>query len=99
MFDARFSSKRIGRTLVLFAEVLGVLITAPSVRAQTESVLYSFTGGADGGNTYARLVGDSKGNFYGTTLNGGYGYGTVFVVSPTGTETALYSFKGGGRRS
>ena len=62
-------------------------------RAGTETVLYSFSGGTDGGQPDAALIRDSKGNLYGTTSNGGaHGIGTVFEVSPAGTETVLYSF-------
>lgn len=64
----------------------------------TFSVLYSFTGGSDGGNSYASLLEDSKGNFYGTTAGGGtcggYGCGVVFELTSGGQETALYSFTG-----
>src|ERR1700731_1099614 len=35
--------------------------------AGTETVLHSFTGGADGGYPLAGLIGDSAGNLYGTT--------------------------------
>jgi uncharacterized repeat protein (TIGR03803 family) len=63
----------------------------------TETVLYSFTGGADGNVPVAGLVRDIKtGNLFGTTLYGGAsGNGTVFQVTPSGTETVIYSFKGG----
>ena len=61
-----------------------------------ETVLYSFTGGVDGGNPTAVLVRDAQGNLYGTTRNGGaYGNGTVFELDTTGKETVLYSFTGG----
>jgi uncharacterized repeat protein (TIGR03803 family) len=61
-----------------------------------ETVVYSFTGGADGAGPEAGLVRDSKGSLYGTTSAGGaYGHGTVFKVAPTGQETVLYSFTGG----
>jgi uncharacterized repeat protein (TIGR03803 family) len=61
-----------------------------------ETVLYSFTGGADGGNPWAGLIQDAQGNFYGTAWGGGaYGGGTVFKVDGSGTETVLYSFTGG----
>jgi uncharacterized repeat protein (TIGR03803 family) len=61
-----------------------------------ETVLYSFTGGADGGDPLAALIQASDGNFYGTTGSGGTnGQGTVFKLTPTGVETVLYSFAGG----
>ncbi len=61
-----------------------------------ETGLYSFTGGADGGNPQSSLIFDASGNLYGTTYAGGaYGFGTVFEVTPAGKETVLYSFKGG----
>jgi uncharacterized repeat protein (TIGR03803 family) len=45
-------------------------------------VLWSFTGGADGGDTTAGLVLDN-GMLYGTTsLGGQYAEGTVFSVTP-----------------
>lgn len=39
--------------------------------AGKESVIYSFTGGADGYEPSSGLIRDSKGNFYGTTFFGG----------------------------
>jgi uncharacterized repeat protein (TIGR03803 family) len=62
----------------------------------TETTLYSFAGYPnDGANPYAGLVQGSDGNFYGTTYyGGGYNYGTVFRISPSGTETTLYNFAG-----
>src|ERR1700722_13371571 len=38
-----------------------------------ETVLYNFTGGADGGGPVDSLTFDSKGNLYGTTVTGGQG--------------------------
>ncbi|HEY6770525.1 MAG TPA: choice-of-anchor tandem repeat GloVer-containing protein, partial [Candidatus Sulfotelmatobacter sp.] len=69
-------------------------------RAQTFTVLYSFTGGTDGGGVWGSVVMDKQGNLYGTTTGGGaYGYGTVFELSPNGdgtwTEIVLHSFKNG----
>lgn len=62
----------------------------------TESVLYSFTGSADGGHPFAGLLRDNKGNFYGTSVDGGaLSNGVVFRVDAMGKETVLHSFKGG----
>jgi len=66
--------------------------------AGVESVIYNFAGGADGSHPVAGLFRDAKtGNLFGTTVYGGAtNNGTVFVLNPTtGTETVLYSFKGG----
>lgn len=61
-----------------------------------ETVLYSFTGGADGGEPLGRLIRDAAGNLYGTTNGGGTsGAGVVFKVDPSGHETVLYTFSGG----
>ncbi len=59
------------------------------------TVLYSFTGGPDGGSPLGALILDSKGNLYGTTQGGGSGAGVVFKLDPSGNETVLYSFTGG----
>ena len=68
----------------------------------TETVLYTFAGGSDGDTPQAGLIEDSAGNLYGTTSEGGnnsctdgFGCGTVFKIAPDGTETTLYTFKGG----
>jgi uncharacterized repeat protein (TIGR03803 family) len=62
----------------------------------TETVLYNFTGGNDGGEPLAGLIRDTAGNFYGTTFAGGTsGKGVVYKLSKSGTETVLYSFAGG----
>ena len=49
----------------------------------TETVLYSFTGGADGGYPNGGLVRDSAGNLYGTTGSGG-----IFTFPACGIEEA-----------
>jgi uncharacterized repeat protein (TIGR03803 family) len=66
------------------------------------TLLYSFCRKAncmDGTAPFGGLIADSAGNFYGTTLRGGrqscnYQCGTVFELTPGGTETVLYGFKG-----
>lgn len=63
------------------------------------SVLYTFTGGSDGGTPRSGLVMDSQGNLYGMTWRGGtHSAGTVFELTNSGgiwTETVLHSFNGG----
>ena len=64
--------------------------------AGDESVLYAFTGGADGKNPVADLLLDKNGDLYGTVKWGGYcsrACGTVFKVNTQG-ETTLHQFKG-----
>jgi len=62
----------------------------------TMTVLYAFAqGSADGKVPWAALIQGADGNFYGTTLGGGASnQGTVFSLTPSGTETVLYSFTG-----
>lgn len=61
--------------------------------AGTESRLWSFAGGSDGVVPFSGLTTGSDGNFYGMTANGGtYGHGIIYKLTPSGTETVLYSF-------
>jgi uncharacterized repeat protein (TIGR03803 family) len=62
--------------------------------AQTYSVLYSFENSvADGNGPTGTLAPDASGNLYGTTQVGGtFGVGTIFKVTPQGTESVLYNF-------
>ena len=59
-----------------------------------ETVLHSFlVDGVDGTNPYSGVVLDIAGNMYGTTFAGGsFNAGTVFKVTPAGTETILHNF-------
>jgi uncharacterized repeat protein (TIGR03803 family) len=60
-----------------------------------ETVLYSFAGPPGDGMYPHSLSRDAKGNFYGTTYEGGSsGYGIVFMLDPTGKETVLHNFTG-----
>jgi uncharacterized repeat protein (TIGR03803 family) len=61
----------------------------------SETVLYHFTAGNDGGYPNADLIQDKAGNLYGTTPYGGTnGDGVVFQLAPNGTETVIHSFSG-----
>lgn len=63
----------------------------------SEQVVYSFTGGVDGGDPASQLIFDSAGNAYGTTVVGGTaGCGTVFQLTKNSQgqwqQSVLYSF-------
>ena len=64
-----------------------------------ETVLHAFTGGSDGANPDAALI-DVNGTLYGTTRLGGgsrcdkLGCGTVFTITPSGSENVLHAFTG-----
>lgn len=75
----------------------------------SESILYRFTGGADGGAPFGSLFIDAAGDLIGTTGNGGTGScapvqpgltpggcGVIFELNPSDIETVLYSFDGNG---
>jgi uncharacterized repeat protein (TIGR03803 family) len=80
-----------------------MLSIAASLNAQTEKILYTFTGQSDGGMPVAGLISDSQGNLYGTASGGGIGSfcrscGTVFELSPepngAWAQKVLYTFDG-----
>src|SRR5579872_6622219 len=80
-------------TTFLLVAVLIVGVVAQPVRAQTLTVLHSFTGSPDGSYPIASLLRDAKGNLYGTTFDGGTdNFGTVFKISKGGNETVSFSF-------
>jgi uncharacterized repeat protein (TIGR03803 family) len=61
----------------------------------TETVLHSFTGGADGALPYGGLFRDPAGTLYGTTESGGAAnLGVAFKITKAGKETVLHSFTG-----
>jgi uncharacterized repeat protein (TIGR03803 family) len=62
-----------------------------------EKVLYIFGGSPDGSIPFSSVTFDQTGNLYGTTVEGGGGYGTVYQLVPSGsgwTEKVLYAFQG-----
>jgi uncharacterized repeat protein (TIGR03803 family) len=64
----------------------------------TQTILYTFTGGADGGIPIGRVTSDAQGNLYGITSLGGdptCSCGTVFKLTKNGSLKVLHSFKGG----
>ena len=72
----------------------GVVFKLDTTGKQT--VLYTFTGGTDGGMPSSGLIRDGSGNLYGSAVSGGtYQRGVIFKVTPTGKETVLHNFTGG----
>jgi uncharacterized repeat protein (TIGR03803 family) len=76
---------------------------SPSGSGWTHTVLYSFTGGADGGEPYKGVTLDTHGNIYGTAVTGGGGSceggcGVLFKLTHsngTWTQTVIHQFAGG----
>ena len=65
----------------------------------SESTLIAFLGGSRGGAPYGGLVPDAEGKLYGTTSEGGIGYGVIYkLVRGSGgqwTESVAHEFVGG----
>ena len=76
------------------------LVYSESKKTYSESILYEFgaSGSGDGNNPYGGLAMDSKGNLYGTALNGGSSnLGTFYKLTKQGKtwkETIVHSFTG-----
>jgi len=76
----------------------------PSGSGYVHTVLYSFTGGADGGQPYKGVTLDAQGNLYGTAVVGGTGgicagegCGVVYKLTKNGstwTQSVIYNFTG-----
>ena len=67
----------------------------PSNGGFTESVLYAFSYGNDGGAPASGVILDESGNLYGTAGLGLYNAGVVYELSPSGfgwSENVLYAF-------
>jgi uncharacterized repeat protein (TIGR03803 family) len=76
---------------------------SPSGSGWTHTVLYNFTGGADGGEPYKGVTLDAQGNLVGTAVTGGSGSceggcGVVFKLTNSGgvwTQSVIHAFTGG----
>ena len=93
----------VSRTLAVVA--VTVILVSGVWAANTEKVLYSFTGGTDGGDPAATLIFNKDGSLFGTTVVGGTGQacsggcGTVFKLTKNSSgqwiETVIYNFQAG----
>lgn len=76
---------------------------SPNGNSWTHTVLYSFTGGADGGEPYKGVTLDAQGNLYGTAVTGGGGSceggcGVTYKLTNSGgawTQKVIHTFTGG----
>jgi uncharacterized repeat protein (TIGR03803 family) len=85
----------IAATVAIFALAAAMPLASAQAKSK-ETVLYNFTGGADGANPFGGLTEDKDGNFYGAASGGGAsGNGAIYKIAPDGTYTVLYSFVGG----
>ena len=76
---------------------------SPAGGGWVHTVLYSFTGGADGGEPYKGVTLDAAGNLYGTAVTGGGGSceggcGVTYKLTKSGdswTQAVIHAFTGG----
>ena len=76
---------------------------SPTENGWVHTVLYSFTGGADGGEPYKGVTLDAKGNLYGTAVTGGSGNceggcGVAYKLAKSGSawkQKVIHAFTGG----
>src|ERR1051326_8511859 len=75
----------------------------PTSDGWVHTVLYSFTGGADGGEPYKGVTLDGEGNLFGTAVTGGSGSceggcGVLYKLTNSGgtwTQSVIHAFTGG----
>ena len=85
-------------SLQVFVLALAAVLLSEVGWAQTFQVIHNFSGGGDGANPQTGFSIDAAGNLYGTTFDGGAGFGTVFKLRRSGQSwvlTPLYTFRGG----
>jgi uncharacterized repeat protein (TIGR03803 family) len=76
---------------------------SPTPNGWVHTILYSFTGGADGGQPYKGVTLDREGNLYGTAVTGGSGSceggcGVAYKLTKSGgtwTQRVIHAFTGG----
>ena len=99
----RIPAKTLFKTMLLFTLASMLFASATFAAAQTERILYSFTGGTgDGSDPYAGVTADSSGALYGALSEAGeFGDGVIYKLTPPSgssgrwTESVIYAFTGG----
>ena len=85
------------RSRTWIAPLIALPVLAAPAAAATYTTLYGFPGGAGGQYPISGVIEDGAGNLYGITSNGGNDdVGVVYELDPSGSETVLHSFSGGG---
>lgn len=90
-------SNYIGSRRLAFVCVLLMAMAAVPLHSQTYHDLYDFNCNTGGCNPFdsGQLTQGVDGNLYGTTQQGGRnGFGTIFMVTPSGAHTDLWQFDG-----
>src|SRR6267154_2485746 len=89
-------------TAILAQFVAATMLAIGASATGTTTLIYSFSGGADGEYLDTDLVVDNAGNLYGTTVAGGSGpcesgCGVVFKLTNSGgiwSESVIHTFTG-----
>jgi uncharacterized repeat protein (TIGR03803 family) len=92
MSSAPRTSAALALCVFLCTSLCGAEINGGAPAKATETILYAFAGGSDGGYPQGIMAADSAGNLYGTAGT------TIFELSPGSngwTESVLYTFTGG----
>lgn len=72
--------------------LLGMLLSV-GAGAATEFQLIQSMGKREG-SAFGKLIKDASGNFFGTTVYGGLGFGTVFKIDASGNFSVVHEFDG-----
>lgn len=92
MSSAPRTSAALAFCVFLCTSLCGAEVNGGASAKATETILYAFAGGSDGGYPQGIMASDSAGNLYGTAGT------TIFELSPGSngwTESVLYTFTGG----
>jgi uncharacterized repeat protein (TIGR03803 family) len=85
-------TRTLGRCKIAFAIWFLLAASGPFASAQIFQTLLTFNG-IDGAEAqYTTLVQGTDGHLYGTTWEGGKGFGNVFKITGSGTATSIYDF-------
>src|SRR5260370_36764264 len=82
-------------TAILAQFVAATMLAIGASATGTTTLIYSFSGGADGEYLDTDLGVDNAGNLYGTTVQGGSASGTALQLAPSGSagrHTVPYTF-------